>query len=229
MKKTVIYAGTRNLYPLMTVPLKSLLANNVVDQVYFLIEDDEFPVKLPACVKCINVSGQKWFNETGPNYKSYFTYMTLMRNALTKLLPEEDRVLWLDVDTIVDDDISELFEMDMTDYCYAAAVEGNKSTEVFRYYNAGVLLINLKKIREMHLDDPMIYYLNTRKLQYPDQDVINIMFQAWTKPISSAYNSNVFTQWTDIRKIVHYAGIREWRQFDLYQMYECLPLEVSGT
>lgn len=227
MKKTVIYAGTRNLYPLMEVPLKSLLANNVIDQVYLLIEDDEFPTQLPKNVTTINVSGQQWFDKTGPNYKSYFTYMTLMRNALTKLLPEEKRVLWLDVDTIVDDDISELFEMDMKDYCYGAAIELAKSNEVFKYHNVGVLVINLEKIRELALDDQMIHYLNTHKLQYPDQDVINLMFQPWIKTIPSAYNSTVFTPWSDIRKIVHYAGISDWKNFELYKMYECLPLEVN--
>ena len=56
MKKTVIYAGTRNLYPLMEVPLKSLLANNVIDQVYLLIEDDEFPTQLHCCTSTSDLS-----------------------------------------------------------------------------------------------------------------------------------------------------------------------------
>ena len=225
MKKVVVYGGTRNFYPLMDTALKSLLANNRIDQVYFLIEDDEFPTWLPACVKCINVSGQTWFDKNGPNYSSQVTFMTLMRNAMTQLLPDEKRVLWLDVDTIVDGDISELFTMDMTEYCYGAAIEMEKSTDFFRYHNIGVLLINLEKIRELKLDGPMIRYLNTHKLQYPDQDVINLMFQPWIKTISSAYNSTVFTPWCDIRKIVHYAGISKWDNFGLWQMYSSLSWE----
>ena len=113
MRRVVVYGGTRNLYPKMETAVKSLLSNNMIDQVYFLIEDDEFPIRLPECVKFINVSGQKWFDKNGPNYSSQFTYMTLMRCALTHLLPEEKLALWLDVDTIVDDNIGELFEADM--------------------------------------------------------------------------------------------------------------------
>ena len=226
MRKVVVYGGTRNLYKKMVTAVKSLLVNNAdIDRVYFLIEDDEFPYKLPECVKFINVSGQPWFRKDGPNYTSQFTYMTMMRNAMTYILPEESLVLWLDVDTIVDDGIGELFETDMREYCYGAVIELAKSTEIFRYHNIGVLLINLQKIRELGLDDPMIDYLNTHKLQYPDQDVINIMFQPWIKSIPSMYNSTVFTPWSDVRKIVHYAGISEWERFELWKMYEWLPLE----
>ena len=226
MRKVVVYGGTRNLYMKMVTAVKSLLLNNPdIDQVYFLIEDDEFPLKLPACVKFINVSGQTWFHKDGPNYASPFTYMTMMRNAMTHLLPEEKLVLWLDVDTIVDGSIDELFEMDMKEYCYGAAIELAKSTEIFRYHNIGVLLINLEKIRELGLDDPMIHILNTHKLQYPDQDVINLMFQPWIKTIPSMYNSTVFTPWCDIRRIIHYAGISKWENFELWKIYESIPLE----
>ena len=129
----------------------------------------------------------------------------------------------------MDADISELFRVDMTDYCYGAALELAKSTEFFRYYNVGMLLINLKKIRELCLDWQMINYLNKHRLQYPDQDVINLMFQPWLLQISSAYNSTVFTQWVDVRRIVHYAGISKFDKFELWQIYECVPWEAIET
>ena len=47
-KKTVVYAGTSNVYPQRYTSLKSLLVNTPsIDQVYRLSEDDEFPFPLP--------------------------------------------------------------------------------------------------------------------------------------------------------------------------------------
>ena len=121
MKRVVVYAGTRNLYRNMTTAVKSLLSHTHIDRVWFLIEDDEFPEELPAVIQCKNMSGQQWFPD-GPNTRKRWSYMSLLRLALHEILPEEDRVLWLDIDTIVNTDITDLMKTDL-DGCYVAAVE----------------------------------------------------------------------------------------------------------
>ena len=95
--KEAIYSGSRNLYPHMATAAKSLIANSPVDRVWFLIEDEEFPIEVPDMVRTIDVSGQQYFNPNGPNMKTQFTYMALMRVCYAKLLPETDKVLQLDV------------------------------------------------------------------------------------------------------------------------------------
>ena len=107
MNRTAIYCGTRNLYHHMVTSAKSMLYHNGADTIWFLIEDDDFPEQLPSCVRTMNVSGQKYFPKDGPNYKSRWSYMILMRTVLTKLFPNLDKALIIDVDTIVCDDISE--------------------------------------------------------------------------------------------------------------------------
>ena len=104
--RTAVYTGTRNLYPYMISAAKSLLIHSNVEQIYFLIEDDVFPYDLPPKTHTINVSNQQYFKKDGPNFKSEFTYMALIRVALTKIL-QEDIVLSLDVDTIVNENISD--------------------------------------------------------------------------------------------------------------------------
>ena len=91
MRRTVVYAGTSNLFDSMRVALKSLLTNNRIDQVY-LLTDQDYPYPLPENVKTVNVSGQTYFPHSGANYHSKWTYMTLMRAALAKLFPDEKRV-----------------------------------------------------------------------------------------------------------------------------------------
>ena len=101
------YAGTRNQYKQMVLAAKSLLAWNDV-KVKFLIEDDEFPEELDPNIECINVSDQYYFSRFGPNYSKRWTYMSLMRLAFPLMFPDEDRILWLDNDTLVTGDITPL-------------------------------------------------------------------------------------------------------------------------
>ena len=153
MRRVAAYCGTRNLYEDMLTAAKSLIMNSSIDKIYFIIEDDKFPYLLPDCIECINISNQTYFRPDGPNFKSIFTYMALIRAALTKVLPDEDLVLSLDVDTIIDENIDELWEIDMEKYYMAAVREPKRSTGSFLYTNFGVCLVNLKKLREVKKDD----------------------------------------------------------------------------
>ena len=115
MMKAVVYSGSRNLYPHMVVAAKSLIAYSSADRIFFLIEDDEFPEPLPPLIETINVSGQTWFPAGGPNMKSQFTYMALVRACYGKLLPDDlDKVLQLDVDTVVVDNIDAMWDIDIS-------------------------------------------------------------------------------------------------------------------
>lgn len=203
--KTVVYAGTENLYNAMRVSVTSLLVNNDIDRVYLLIEHDSFPYQMPDNVKVINVSNQKYFKPDGVNYKTRWTYMSLLRCALTKILPKNKRVLWLDCDTIVDGDISDIFNTDMAGMYFAGVREPGKS-KGRTYINAGVLLINLEQIKKDGFDDRLINTLNTERLSLPDQDAINNLAQGKIIPIDGRFNYSPFTEETDRRTIYHYAA-----------------------
>ena len=86
--------------------------------------------------------------------------MILLRAALSQLFPHLDKILSLDCDTLIQDNISELWDLPLDDYYFAAVREPQKSTENFVYINVGVMMFNLKKIREEHQDDKYIYNLN---------------------------------------------------------------------
>ena len=122
--KAVVYAGTRNLYQHMVTATKSLLINSPVDKIYLIIEDDEFPFPVPDCIETIKVDPYLFFDPHGPNMGIQFTPFALIRAATAKLLPDDlDRVLQLDVDTIVEDSLDELWEMDLTGKYFAAVPE----------------------------------------------------------------------------------------------------------
>ena len=216
--RTVVYAGTRNLYDAMRVAVASLLTNNKIDRVYLLIEDDAFPYPMPEQVKTINVSGQTYFPPDGENYKTRWTYMTLMRCALAKILPHNKRVLWLDCDTIVNGDISELFDIDMTGMYFAGVREPDKCKGRI-YINAGVLVENLAEIRKDGFTDVMIATVNNEKLALPDQDAINKTAQGKIIPVNGKYNYCPFTEQTGERVIYHFAANMHFRGEKMYIKY----------
>ena len=227
MRKVVVYAGTRNVYHNMTVAAKSLLCHTRMDRVWFLIEDDEFPEKLPAVIKTKNMSGQQWFPD-GPNTRKRWSYMSMLRLALPEILPEEDRVLWLDIDTIVNTDITDLFETEL-DGCYVAAVEEPiRSKDPFLYYNAGVMVMDLKKLRD-GMADLLIRYVNRVDLRFPDQDVINLLCQGRIKPISPYWNSNIWIVEVSDPGITHFAADRKYEQQPLWQQYEQMEWRVQNA
>ena len=110
MDRVVVYAGTKNIYDQMYVALKSLLANNLIDRVYLLLETDTFSYFLPENVHIINVSNQDYFHVGSANFNSPWSYMAMMKCVLSDIFPKEQKILWLDCDTIVNADISELFD-----------------------------------------------------------------------------------------------------------------------
>ena len=216
--KAAVYAGTRNLYSDMVTAAKSLAKNSSVDTIYFLTESASFPVFIPSYVKSIDVSSQPYFMSGCPNVYRRWTYMTLMRCALSKYFPDLDRILWLDVDTVVLDNIDELWELDISDYYMAGALEPIKSKPDKPYINAGVMMLNLKKLRKDHMDDELIKALNTKAYPFADQDCINDICQGKILTIPSIYNANNWTEACKDPKIRHFANEEKWRDNSiLYQ------------
>ena len=231
--RSAVYMGTRNIYKDMTPSLKSLLKHTDVEKVYFLIEDDELPEYLPPCVEVINISGQKYFIPEGPNYKNPWTWMALMKAALTKVLPD-DKTLVLDYDVFFQKDIgTELWDIDLDGYYFAGAEEINKKGFQKPYINFGVLLVNLKKIREDGMDDKFIHSLNTEYTFTNEQDVMNRMCCGHTLTIPSTYNSNDYVEPCADPKVIHFAGIGEnfpwsrkrWQDFPIVDYFRNMAWE----
>lgn len=223
--KAAVYTGTRNLYPDMVPAVKSLLINSDVERVYLLIEDDKFPEYLPDCVETINVSGQEYFRPGGPNMRSKYTYMAMMRATLCHLFPDLDRILSLDVDTIVQEDISELWDLPIEDCYFAASMEPLRTTDSFLYTNIGVCLYNLEKLRDGKADR-VIRELNRREYHWLEQDVMNQFCQGRIYDMPSEYNANNWVLPCENPKVLHFAAIREWNHFPPVAYYRGIPWAV---
>ena len=209
--KHAVYSGTRNLYADMVTAAKSLVANSSVDRVHFLIEDAEFPHELPGIVECHDVSGQTWFPEGGPNMTSCFSHMALLRVCYTKLLPDVDMVLQLDVDTVCVDDVDGIWDTDLGGKWCAMCDETLGTFKPYgpRYFNAGVALMDLARMRDEGADDRLIGFLNARKVPYVDQDAFNYFHSI--ADMDPRYNESFVTGYSERPAIVHFAGIKDWQ------------------
>lgn len=183
----VFYVGTQNFYHMMTLSLKSLLYHTHVDKVYFMIETDTFPEPLPPCVECVNISGNTYFRHDGPNYHSCFSYIVMIRAALPLMFPHIHTALSIDADTLIQNDISPLFDVDLSGQHIAACYELPQHNG-YNYYNAGVMLMNFDQLRTDDVPRQAINALNTYRFRYPEQDVLNNYCKNRFVTLPSDYN-----------------------------------------
>lgn len=137
-----------------------------------------------------------------------------------EMLPADlHKILYLDADVLVINDITKLYEMDIADYLYASAIHTSitNTTEVINkmrlqnfdakgYYNSGVMLMNLDLVRQKVKDQDIFDYIRTHMLLLPDQDVLNALYGKDIKDIpDQIYNF-------DVRKYRIYEAISsgEW-------------------
>lgn len=126
------------------------------------------------------------------------TYLRLM--MLEVLSPAIQRVLYLDVDVIVNGDLRPLWNTDMGDHVCAAVVDPGVDADAFatqyelskpgRYFNAGVLLFDLTKLRGKHFLEQAIAILEdpTVHLEFADQDALNIVLWNQWLPVDPCWN-----------------------------------------
>lgn len=126
--------------------------------------------------------------EGSANETAYCTPYTLLR-LLADLDPTmPDKILYLDIDMMAGGDISKLYNIDIENYEYAAVKEKYGSWIIRPdYINAGMLLMNLKKMKETKLLEKAREKIKHKKMLFADQDAI-----FWTttskKIISRIYN-----------------------------------------
>lgn len=233
MEKIAVYTGTRNIYEDMLISAKSLIANSDVDRVIFLTEDDKFPYKLHEKCEVRNVRFQKYFRNDGPNSKSPFSYMAMMRAALGFELPEHDYVVSFDCDTIVVKPIgSYLWELPLGDkYFFAASREPHRCNDKHPLYcNVGVTAHNLKLMRSQNKTIQYIDTLNSRYYRYVDQDVMNYLSYPGILDLDGDYNANDWTVHSDDPKIIHYAGIKRdiWIHENVVKKWRSTSWEEIG-
>lgn len=219
MERHATYAGTRNLYEPMVWAAKSLVANSSVDKIHLLIEDDVFPYELPADlfeVRNIKPFLDETFRDDGPNARTHFTKMVMARACYPELFPGIDRILQLDVDTVVMDNVDELWDIPLDAKWFAACWESLSGYDPYcsgHYHNIGVAVFNLAQMRADGAQDKLVSLINSRRMNCVEQDALNIegAMKGKAVDIPVRFNENRACGYTDDPAIVHYVGYMDWQ------------------
>ena len=127
----------------------------------------------------------------------YVSKAALFKFDIPNILPDLDKVLYLDGDTIVLDDLAELFNTDIKDY-YAGVVrdfpayyvrKDYEEVGLYDYFNSGVMLLNLNNLRNNKIPEKLLEYkLQSNSTRYMDQDCFNVIFSGHIKFLDPKYN-----------------------------------------
>ena len=108
-----------------------------------------------------------------PNESAYCSPYTLIRLFADLVKGMPDKLLYLDADIMFNRDIHLLYDIDVEGYEYAGARDHyGKYLINPNYINAGVLLFNLKKMKETGLLAKARELIRTKKLVFADQSAI---------------------------------------------------------
>lgn len=164
-----------------------------------------------------------------PNELAYCSPYTLLR-LLADLIPKiPDKILYLDVDILFQHDIMLLYNYDISEYEYAAARDHYGKYLIHpNYINAGVLLLNMVKIKETGLFTKARDLLRKKKLLFADQSAI---YRSTTKKLMlpQKFNDQKFLhQHTVVRHFSkrlfytpypHTANIKQWQLSAMYRAF----------
>ncbi len=127
-----------------------------------------------------------------PNEGAYCSPYTLIRLFADKVSEIPDKILYLDADIMFNRDICLLYHTDIEGYEYAAARDHyGKYLINPNYINAGVLLLNMKEIRETGLLEKARGLIKTKKLTFADQSAI-IRSSTKKKMLPQRFNDQKF-------------------------------------
>jgi len=151
-----------------------------------------------------------------------FSKYTLWRIKLHDTLPPIDKVIYIDPDTIILSDLTLLYRQDLQNNLIGAVPEQgiyhlnnklDRSNSTYPYFNAGLLLLDLKNIRKSKIIENQLSKKSNFDCTYPDQDILNHTFQKdtfylgynWNRVArkSQQYQPNI------LPNIIHFSGINK--------------------
>ncbi len=197
MNIPILYAGNQNVFDGMVISLLSAVKHTASPLSVFLLTMDLrdqnsafLPITeqqrayLEELCQAVNAESRVRLCDVGalyrqtmlnsPNAQTGYTPYTFLRLFADRLPEIPDKVLYLDTDTVVCADLAELFckELGKNEL---AAVRDRYGCHFFgiNYINAGVLLLNMKQIRESGLFRRALELCARKKLFLPDQNALN--------------------------------------------------------
>lgn len=236
MKKGIVplfFATDDNYLPFLAVTLESILENSSQEYAYKIYVlhsgvNEENKEKIMRyshsgfVIQFVDVTEPLKEISAHLHMRDYYTCTTYFRVFIAGMFPQYDKAIYLDCDTVVLGDISELYNYSLGDNLVAGApCEGVNSFDVYRryvrevdglnpdyFFNAGVLLMNLKAFREEGFYQQFADLLKKYKFRLiQDEDYLNVLCQDRVLRLPRAWNKTPVGKDVLARedlRIVHY-------------------------
>lgn len=248
----IFFAVDDGYIPFLAVTLKSMLSNasnnyNYDIKILYTSISDENKTKIlkletdNAKIEFVDLNYYIEELQSKLYTRDYYTKTTYYRLLIPNLYPQYDKAVYLDSDLTVLGDVSELYNIDIESNLVGAVPDASvRKIKEFseyvervvgmndykNYFNAGVLVMNLKEMRNFEFQSKFLYLLENMKFSVAqDQDYLNRICKGRTKILDSGWDvmplptDNPLHE-NDI-KIIHYNLIYKPWHFDnvLYQEY----------
>lgn len=165
--------------------------------------------------------------------RDYYSKTTYYRFFISEMYPELDKAIYIDSDTIVQGDISELYDIDIGD-CYLGGAHERAMVQVDVYgtycekvvgvprnnfFNAGLMLMNLKQFREKKVLEKFITYLGMYNFVVTqDEDYLNLICKDRVYWIDQRWNTELIGNIgfpIEEAHIIHYMMVsKPWHYID---------------
>ena len=214
----VFFATDDNYAPFLAVTFKSILDNASKDFSYkFYVLTTNLSSSYEKRIKEFESEDVKiefiFLKETIEKIKAkfhlrdYYSIETYYRFFIANMFPQYDKVLYCDCDVIVLGDIAELYNHNIDNYLVGACpeevmtevkifgdyVEQALDVECEKYFNAGVMLMNLKAFREENIEEKFFDMLQKYTFRVTqDEDYLNVLCKGKVKLFHLGWNKTAF-------------------------------------
>lgn len=165
--------------------------------------------------------------------RDYYSKTTYYRMYIAEMFPQYEKALYIDSDTVVLGDISELYDTELGDaYLAAAHEQAMVQTDVFgtyveqvvgvdrnAFFNAGILVLNCKQFREKQLlkrFSDLLHVYNFAVTQ--DEDYLNVLCKDHVHWLEQKWNCELYGELLCTEqeiKIIHYIMVsKPWHYAD---------------
>ena len=240
----VFFAADNKYVKFMMVTMKSIIENASQKYQYKLYvlhtdisEENQKMVKRLEVSNCsitfVDVREELGKIEKKLSLRDYYTATTYYRVFIADMFPEYEKVIYVDSDTIIREDISNLYQYNLgKNYIGAVRDQLVVQTDVYgdyvekvlgisrgAYFNAGVVLINCEQLRKVNMLKQFIELLKTYSFVVAqDQDYLNILCKdrvLWLDPRWNVQMPGTIPCEEEKAKLVHYnLAAKPWHYKD---------------
>lgn len=229
----VFYACDDNFVKYTIVSLRSMMANASREHVYHIyilhteisegmkqkvleMANENFIISFENVTEYLESISDKL------PIRDYYSKTTYYRLFIAEMFSDYDKAIYIDSDTVVQGDISELYHIDIKD-AYVGACHEQAMVQVdeygtyaervvgvsrYNFFNAGMILINCHQFRIRFVLDKFIQYLHTYNFVVTqDEDYLNLICKDHVFWLDQRWNTEIFGEIAypiEEAKILHY-------------------------